>query len=124
TASGGSSPAPSGAEGIALSAAESQLGVPYLFGGATPGVGFDCSGLVMWAFAQAGVSFAHYVPSIYAAVQPIPESELQPGDLVFAPDLSHVGIYVGGGMMIHAPSAGGVVSYESMSWMTLAGRVT
>jgi cell wall-associated NlpC family hydrolase len=119
-----SAAAPSPAEGIALAAAETQLGVPYVFGGDTPGVGFDCSGLVMWAFAQAGVSFAHYVPAIYAAVQPIPESELEPGDLVFAPDLSHVGIYVGNGMMIDAPYTGTVVQIRSMSFMTLAGRVT
>ena len=118
-----SSPAPSGAEATALAAAETQIGVPYVVGGATPGVGFDCSGLVMWAFGQAGVSLAHYVPSIYASVQPIPLSELQPGDLVFASDLSHVGIYAGGGMMIDAPYPGTDVTERSMSFMTLAGRV-
>jgi cell wall-associated NlpC family hydrolase len=116
-------PAPSGGYASALSAAESQLGVPYVWGGETPGVGFDCSGLVSWAYGQVGVSLAHYVPTIYSEVQHIPESELQPGDLVFAADLSHVGIYIGSGEMIDAPYTGASVRVDPISYMPLAGQV-
>ena len=97
-----SAPAPvgAGAGGVAVRAAESQLGVPYVWGGATPGVGFDCSGLTMWSWAQAGVSLAHGATEQYYEIAHVSMSNLQPGDLIFygnASYLYHVVMYVGSG---------------------------
>ncbi len=107
-------PPPSSRAGIAVATAEAQLGKPYQFGGAGPD-SFDCSGLTMFAWAAAGVSLPHYTGAQYAMTTHIALSQLQPGDLVFFyGDLSHVGLYVGGGTMIHAPHTGTVVSYASI----------
>jgi cell wall-associated NlpC family hydrolase len=102
----------SGVVGIAMQ----YLGTPYVWGGASPS-GFDCSGLVMYVFAQVGVSLPHYTVGQYNypnAVS-VPRNELQPGDLVFFAGLGHVGIYVGNGQFIHAPHTGDVVRIDSLS---------
>jgi cell wall-associated NlpC family hydrolase len=102
----------SGVVGVAMQ----YLGTPYVWGGASPS-GFDCSGFVMYVFAQVGVSLPHYTVAQYnypSAVS-VPKSELQPGDLVFFAGLGHVGIYVGGGQFIHAPHTGDVVRIDSLS---------
>jgi cell wall-associated NlpC family hydrolase/FtsZ-binding cell division protein ZapB len=101
----------------AVAYAESVLGTPYVWGGAAPG-GFDCSGLTSWAYGQAGVSLPRVAADqAYAGAQ-VGYDELQPGDLVlFYEGLSHIGIYVGNGQMIHAPSTGGVVEYSSIDVM-------
>jgi cell wall-associated NlpC family hydrolase len=94
---------------IAVRAAQSQLGVPYVWGGATPGVGFDCSGLTMWAWAQAGVSLAHGATEQYYEVQHVSMSDLEPGDLIFygnASLLYHVVMYIGNGMVVQAEETG------------------
>ncbi|MEZ0363345.1 peptidoglycan hydrolase RipC [Mycobacterium sp. pUA109] len=95
--------APGSGEGaIAVQAALTQVGSPYVWGGAAPG-GFDCSGLVMWAFRQAGISLPHSSQAQANGGQPVALSDLQPGDvLTFYSDASHSGIYVGDGMMIHS----------------------
>ena len=67
----------------AVHAAESQIGVPYVWAASSPGYGFDCSGLTMWAWGQAGVSLPHSAEDQYYSVEHIPFSELQPGDLIF-----------------------------------------
>ncbi len=109
-----SAPAPSARAGAAVAAAQRQLGKPYQWGAAGPD-SFDCSGLTMWAWAAAGVSLPHYTGAQYSATTHIPISDLQPGDLVFFySDLSHVGLYVGNGTMIHAPHTGDVVKYSSI----------
>jgi cell wall-associated NlpC family hydrolase len=100
-------PVPAGAAG-AIQAAESQIGVEYVWGGETPGVGFDCSGLVQWSWAQAGVSLPRTSGSQYAATTHVPLADIQPGDLLFyGPGGSdHVAMYIGGGEMIEAPETG------------------
>ncbi len=108
---GASVPAPSAGGAGAVAAAESQIGVPYAWGAESPGVAFDCSGLVAWAWGQAGVSLPHYSGAQFADSAPVPLSDLQPGDLLFyGPGGSdHVAMYVGGGQMIEAPYTGASV---------------
>ena len=102
----------------AVQAAESQLGVPYVWGGESPkgsaSPGFDCSGLTAWSWGQVGVGLPHFSGGQMADSTPVPISDLQPGDLLFyGPGGSdHVAMYVGGGTMIEAPYTGAVV------WLT------
>jgi peptidoglycan DL-endopeptidase CwlO len=98
------------------------LGVPYVWGGASPS-GFDCSGLVMYVYAQLGISLPHYTVAQWNATLPISTSELQPGDLVFFDGLGHVGIYIGGGQFVHAPHTGTVVQIASLSGYYAANLV-
>ena len=99
-----------GVVGIAMR----YLGTPYVWGGASPG-GFDCSGLVAYAYAQVGVSLPHYTGAQWNVGVPVARGDLQAGDLVFFDGLGHVGIYIGGGQFIHAPHSGDVVKISSMS---------
>ncbi|MFL5964847.1 MAG: NlpC/P60 family protein [Gaiellaceae bacterium] len=98
----------------AATVAMKYLGVPYVWGGATPS-GFDCSGLVMYVYAQLGISLPHYAAGQYGFGTPVSRDQLQPGDLVFFDGLSHVGIYIGGGQMVHAPQTGDVVKISPLS---------
>jgi peptidoglycan DL-endopeptidase CwlO len=100
----------SGVVGIAMS----FLGTPYVWAGAAPD-GFDCSGLVMYVYAQVGVSLPHSSYAQWNYGVPVPKSDLQAGDLVFFEGLGHVGIYIGGGEFIHAPQTGDVVKISSIS---------
>jgi cell wall-associated NlpC family hydrolase len=95
----------------AVAAAESQIGVPYVWGGETPGVGFDCSGLTAWSWGQAGVSLPHFSGAQMADSTPVPLSDLQPGDLLFygPGGGDHVAMYVSPGTMIEAPQTGSFV---------------
>jgi cell wall-associated NlpC family hydrolase len=108
-----------------VSIAMQQLGKPYQYGAAGPGA-FDCSGLAMYCYAQIGISLSHGATDQYNEGTPISLSELQPGDLVFFGSATgykyHVGIYVGGGSMIHAPHTGTVVQYGSISGACAAAR--
>lgn len=107
-------PAPPPSAGGAVSIAMQYLGVPYVWGGASP-AGFDCSGLVMYVYAQLGIYLPHSAAAQYYAGTPISYSQLAPGDLVFfGSPISHVGIYIGGGSMIHAPFEGTVVSISGI----------
>ena len=112
---------------VAISYAQAQLGKPYQWGGSGPN-SFDCSGLVMMAWAQAGVYFPHLAQDQYDMTERIPLSDLLPGDLVFygtPDDVYHVGLYIGGGDMIDAPETGQNVQIQSIYWSGLlgAGRV-
>jgi cell wall-associated NlpC family hydrolase len=97
----------------AASIAAQYLGVPYVWGGASPG-GFDCSGLVMYVYAQLGISLPHYTVSQWNATIPVSTSDMQPGDLVFFDGLGHVGIYIGNGQLIDAPHTGSVVRVDGL----------
>jgi peptidoglycan DL-endopeptidase CwlO len=99
-----------GVVGIAMR----YLGTPYVWGGASP-AGFDCSGFVMYVYAQVGVSLPHSSYAQYGAGSAVSRGDLQPGDLVFFDGLGHVGIYVGGGSFIHSPHTGDVVKISSMT---------
>jgi len=92
-----------------------QIGVPYKWGGASPDTGFDCSGLVMWLWAQHGVALPHFAASQYRMGPWVNESDLRIGDLVFFHKLGHVGIYIGNGYVLHAPHTGVTVQIESFS---------
>jgi cell wall-associated NlpC family hydrolase len=102
-----------GVVGIAMQ----YLGIPYRWGGSSPS-GFDCSGFVMFVYAQVGVSLPHNAAAQFAYGTPVSRDELQPGDLVFFDGLGHNGIYVGGGNFIHSPHTGDVVKISSLfdSW--------
>ena len=109
-------PPPSSPGGAgALQAAESQIGVPYVWGGESPkgsaSPGFDCSGLTAWSWGQVGVGLPHYSGAQMGNSTPVPISDLQPGDLLFygAGGSEHVAMYVGGGSMIEAPYTGASV---------------
>ena len=96
--------------------AEKYLGIPYLWGGTTPN-GFDCSGLCQYVFRNIGINISRVSQTQYLEGVPVSREELQPGDLVFFQkngNVHHVGIYVGGGMMIHAPYTGTDVQYQSI----------
>ncbi len=96
----------------ALQAALTRAGDPYVWGAAGPSQ-FDCSGLVVWAYAQEGIALPHYTGSLWESGVHVARSDLEPGDLVFfGADISHVGIYVGDGMMIDASNFGVPVHVE------------
>ncbi|MET9241435.1 C40 family peptidase [Nonomuraea sp. NPDC003709] len=96
---------------------------PYVWGAEGPG-SYDCSGLVMAAFQRVGISLPHYTGDQWTAGRHVSREELRPGDLVFFySDLHHVGIYIGGGMMVHAPQTGDVVRIASIARRPFAGAV-
>jgi cell wall-associated NlpC family hydrolase len=117
-------PGVSSAAAVAVAAAEGRVGDPYVWGAAGPGA-FDCSGLVMWAYAQAGVSLPHYSGSQYDETIHIPMSDLEPGDLVFPADPGvHVAMYIGNGEIVQAPYTGANVQIVPLTgYFVLASRI-
>ena len=109
-------PAPSSVGAGAVGLALSQLGTPYVPGGAAPG-GFDCSGLVSWAYARAGrPGLPHFTGALWTSGTRIAsQGELAPGDLVFFNSLDHVGMYIGGGQFVEAPHSGDVVKVSQLA---------
>ena len=116
--SGDGSPAASSRGSRAAAIAQRYLGIPYRWGGASPRTGFDCSGFVMYVYAQVGVSLPHNAAAQYRYGRAVSRSELRAGDLVFFDRLGHNGIYLGGGRFIHSPHPGDVVKISSLreSW--------
>jgi len=110
---------PPGAAGVAMQAALAQRGVPYVWGGETPGGGFDCSGLTQWAYRQAGVNIPRSAAAQYGIGQLVSRDALRPGDLIFfgrtASGIYHVAMYVGNGMVVHAPTEGENVKVVPLS---------
>lgn len=122
-AAGGDCPAvaSSGPGAVAADFACAQLGKPYVWGANGPDA-YDCSGLTQQAWAAAGVALTHYTGAQWNEGQPVSRAEAVPGDLVFFySDLSHMGLYVGGGMMVHAPRPGEVVQMQNIDVMPIAG---
>src|SRR4029453_3884846 len=114
---GGFVPDPNvGGAANAVAAARSVIGAPYVFGAAGPS-SFDCSGLTMWAWSQAGVSLPHSALAQLGSLPHVPLSAVAPGDIIYYGSVSPpVAIYVGSGQIIHArhPGPGGQVQYDSM----------
>ena len=100
------------------------LGIPYVWGGATPEQGLDCSGLVQYVYGKLGIPLTHYAAFQFREGDPVASQDLRPGDLVFfnpkADGPGHVGIYIGNGMMVHAPRRGDVVRIADLA--SRAGR--
>lgn len=90
------------------------VGVPYQWGGASPAAGFDCSGLVSWAYRQLGVELPHSSYALYDRGRRVARSRLKAGDLLFFFGLGHVGLYLGNGRMVHAPRSGRTVEVVTL----------
>ena len=119
---GHSVPAVSSRSGLAVQAALGQQGVPYRYATSSPGVGFDCSGLTAYAWAQAGVGLPHQSRAQYASVPHVPKESAQAGDLLFFySPISHVSIYLGNGTHVHAPNTGKTVTVGSVNWGKVVG---
>ena len=101
----------------AVKIALKAVGVPYRWGGTSPASGFDCSGLVRWAYGRVGIGLPHSSYALYGRGRYVRRSRMRPGDLVFFSGLGHVGMYVGRGRMVHAPHSGSRVQV-----VTLGGR--
>jgi cell wall-associated NlpC family hydrolase len=107
----------------ALDAALTRRGDPYVWGAAGPSE-FDCSGLVMWAYEQEGVQLDHYTGDQWNEGEHISRDQLEPGDLVFFyADISHVGLYLGDGLMVDAPDFGQDVMVQKIDWSIYVGAV-
>jgi cell wall-associated NlpC family hydrolase len=91
------------------------LGVPYVYAGASPAGGFDCSGFTRYVFAHFGVRLPHYTFAQFDLGRTVARSGLRPGDLVFFDDVAHVGLYIGHNRFIHAPHSGSRVSVARLS---------
>lgn len=115
-------PAPNANVAAVLDAAYSAIGTPYQWGGASPETGFDCSGFTMWSWAHAGVSLPHSSAAQYSSLPHVAQEDLQAGDLLFFySPISHVGMYVGGGRMIHSSHPGTTVSVVAVYWDSFSG---
>ena len=95
--------------------ARHYLGVPYSYGGTSPGGGFDCSGFTRFVYAHVGIALPHYSGAQFAMGHRVARARLRPGDLLFFDGLGHVGLYVGHGRFIHAPHTGTRVSITRLS---------
>jgi cell wall-associated NlpC family hydrolase len=98
------------AAAIALKA----VGVPYRWGGSSPASGFDCSGLVYWAYGRLGVEVPHSSYALYNLGRRVARARIKPGDVLFFSGLGHVGLYLGRGRMVHAPQSGRLVEIVTL----------
>jgi cell wall-associated NlpC family hydrolase len=99
------------------------VGVPYRWGGASPAAGFDCSGLVYWAYGRLGIELPHSSYALHELGRPVARSKMKAGDLLFFSGLGHVGIYLGRGRMVHAPHSGSRVQVVRLGQSSYGGRL-
>ncbi len=99
------------------------VGTPYRWGGESPAGGFDCSGLVRWAYSRVGVDLPHSSYGLYDEGRRVAISHLEPGDVLFFDGLGHVGLYVGDGKMVHAPHTGRDVEVVSLDGTSYGARL-
>lgn len=99
-----------------------MVGTPYRWGGESPG-GFDCSGLVRWAYGQVGVDLPHNTHALYGLGSDVSRTELQTGDLLFFSGLGHMGVYLGGGKMVHSPHSGKSVEMVDLARTNYGARL-
>ncbi|PTR32132.1 cell wall-associated NlpC family hydrolase [Rhodococcus sp. OK519] len=104
----------------AANAAQSKVGSPYVWGATGPS-SFDCSGLIQWSYKQAGKSVPRTSYDQVSGGTSVSKSNLQPGDVVAFYGAEHVGIYIGGGSVVHAPTEGDVVKVSPLDSMTFSG---
>lgn len=99
------------------------VGTPYRWGGQSPATGFDCSGLVRWAYARVGIDLPHSSYALYDEGRRVRESKLEPGDLLFFEGLGHVGLYLGNGRMVHSPQTGRSVEVVRLASTNYGARL-
>jgi cell wall-associated NlpC family hydrolase len=99
------------------------VGTPYRWGGESPSTGFDCSGLVRWAYGRVGIDLPHNSYALYSEGRRVRESKMEPGDVLFFEGLGHVGLYIGNGRMVHSPETGRNVEVVRLSASNYGGRL-
>jgi len=107
------------AAGIAVRA----VGIPYRYGGESPASGFDCSGLVRWAYGRLGVDLPHSSYALAVTGRRVASERLRPGDVLLFDGLGHVGLYLGRGRMVHAPQSGRTVEVVALRSTAYGGRL-
>lgn len=115
-------PTPTRAE-RAVKLALEAVGTPYRWGGESPSTGFDCSGLVRWAYGRVGVDLPHNSYALYGEGRRVPEPSIEPGDILFFEGLGHVGLYLGRGRMVHAPQSGRTVEVVRLAATNYGARL-
>ena len=100
-----------------------MAGTPYRWGGESPVSGFDCSGLVRWAYGRLGVDLPHNSYALYGVGRPVSRQRMKTGDVLFFSGLGHVGLYLGGGRMVHAPYSGKDVEVVRLASTSYASRL-
>jgi cell wall-associated NlpC family hydrolase len=106
----------------AAAIAVNEVGAPYRWGGASP-AGFDCSGLVYWAYGRLGIELPHSSYALYDQGRRIARSRMKAGDLLFFSGRGHVGIYIGRGRMVHAPHSGTRVQVVRLARSSYGARL-
>jgi cell wall-associated NlpC family hydrolase len=99
------------------------LGVPYRWGGESLSSGFDCSGLVRWAYGRVGIDLPHSSYALYGEGRRVSEGKLEAGDILFFEGLGHVGLYLGRGRMVHAPHSGRDVEVVRLASTSYGSRL-
>ncbi|HEY8727470.1 MAG TPA: C40 family peptidase [Gaiellaceae bacterium] len=107
----------------AAAIAVGEVGVPYRWGGASPAAGFDCSGLVDWAYGRLGIELPHSSYALYDQGRGVARSRMRAGDLLFFSGRGHVGIYIGRGRMVHAPHSGTRVQVVRLARSSYGARL-
>ena len=115
-------PAPTRAE-RAVKVALEAVETPYRWGGVSPATGFDCSGLVRWAYGRVGIDLPHNSYALYSEGRRVREARMEPGDVLFFEGLGHVGLYIGNGRMVHSPETGRNVEVVRLAGTNYGSRL-